>query len=213
MKILIVSEGGRDIGHGYAAEGAVVVLARRVIEARLGRELHESEVDRGTLPRINSLSGAASGYERKVKLAIVEAQARGCSAVAIVVDRDGRKNKARIEQLCAGRELAASESIPLADKTVVAVAIETVEAWLIADIKAINDACRPQDPADECPNPEGIWGPKGTSKHPKDLFLSLIDTPQGRYEAVARRIRLDVLEKRCPDGFGRFAEELRRRCC
>lgn len=213
MKILVVSEGARDVGVDDASDGAVAVLVRRVLEQQIGRSLSEVEVVRARLPRVHRLSSTVSGYARKVQLAIVEAQAQECTAVAIVVDRDGPRNRGRLQLLLDGRDTAASNGLDLAESTALGIAVETVEAWLLADIKAINDACRAGEPADECADPERTWGPKGSERHPKAKFLSLIDSPRTAYEAVASGVRLDILEKRCPEGFGRFAEEIRTRCC
>lgn len=221
MKMLLVSEGPRDIGRsrthdGDAASpaGALTVLVRRLLGEHFRREIHGWEIDCSELARVHEHSGGVSGFARKVQLAVVVAAARGYSCAAVVVDRDGPANSGRIGELRKGRELAEGHHKDLADHTALGVAVETVEAWLLADEWGINEALHPTPPATEC-SPESLGGRRDTAEHPKTRFLSLVGTtgrtPAEAYDLVASAVRLDVVERACPQGFAPFATELRTR--
>lgn len=228
MRLLLVSEGPLDVGtagrgrgdpeHGEGEErrGAVGVLVRRVLADKMGREVSDWEIERDVLPRVHARSEAVSGYPRKAHLAIEEARIRGCTAVAIVVDRDRTEGGSRLAQLREGRDLAEKSGNPLAYRAALGVAVEMVEAWLLADEQALNEALGLDPKAPAIPDPEGLDGGPKTESYPKTVFRKLVE--RGRavsgapYDDVAERVRLDVLERRCKLGFAPFAEELRKRC-
>lgn len=228
MRLLLVSEGALDVGAaargGSAAEhdggdeprGAVSVLARRILEKQFGRELHDWEIECDVLPRVHRASESVSGYPRKVHLAIEEAKIRGCSSVAVVVDRDRTEGGSRLGQLREGRDLAEQRDNPLAYKTALGVAVETVEAWLLADERALNEALALDPKAPAIPSPEALGGGPRTETHPKNVLRKLIQrsgaASKAPYDDIAERARLDVVERRCPIGFAPFAAELRERC-
>lgn len=228
MRLLLVSEGALDVGaagrdHGGAAhgeddtsKGAVGVLVRRVLEERLGREIQAWEIEGDVLPRVHRASESVSGYARKVQLAIEEARIRGCSSVAVVVDRDRTAGSSRLSQLREGRSLAEQQGNPLAYATALGVAVETVEAWLLADEQALNEALSLNPRAPAIPDPEGLDGGPKTESHPKNVLRKLIRSSPAAgatpYDDVAERVRLDVLQRRCRVGFAPFADEVRERC-
>ncbi len=233
MKILVLSEGALDHGDtldskhatGRAArrsidgqpdrKGAVTILVRRLLEEKLRRTIAESEIVTRALPRVNRRSTAQSGYEYKVRDAIVEARISKCSAVVIVVDRDGTSPGLRLTALAAGRALADQQGEALAGKTALGVAVETVEAWLLADETALNAALDPHPPAATTPSPELLDGAARSPKHPKTQLRSLLDRARREvswpYDEIAEKVRLDVLAARCPAGFAPFATEVKAR--
>lgn len=222
MRLLLLSEGPRDIGDvdetsdTTPRQGAVRVLVRRVLEAEWKREIASHEIDVGVLARVHRESPESSGYERKVELAITEARTRDMTCVAIVVDRDGPANAGRIKGLEAGREQAAQKGELLAEHTALGVAVEVVEAWLLADEAALNSALSLDPPQPALPLPEGLNGRRGTLDHPKTLFRHVARRGSAAlsaaYDDVPGQARLEHLETRCPS-FGRFAKEVRTRCC
>ena len=231
MKIRILSEGALDHGDTFDSKraseralrravggepdrkGVVTILVRRLLAERLNREIAEWEIETKPLPRVNRRSLTLSGYEHKIRDAIVEARISGCSAVVVVVDRDDSAPGLRLTALMAGRTHAEREGEALASKTALGVAVVTVEAWLLADETALNAALDPRPPAVTTPSPEQLDGAARSEKHPKTQLRSLID--RGRrevswpYDEIAERVRLDVLVNRCPVGFAPFAAEVR----
>jgi hypothetical protein len=235
VKILVLSEGALDHGDTFDSKhaperaarrsvdgqpdrkGVVTILVRRLLEGKLNREIAESEIVTRALPRVNRRSTAQSGYEYKVRDAIVEARISKCSAVVIVVDRDSTRPGLRLTALAAGRVLADQQGEALAGKTALGVAVETVETWLLADETALNAALDPRPPAATTPSPELLDGAAGSPKHPKTQLRSLLN--RGRrevawpYDEIAEQARLDALAARCPLGFAPFAAEVKARCC
>jgi hypothetical protein len=221
--MLLLSEGPYDIGTRASRadheqrQGAVRVLVRRILEEHWNRGgIAAAEIDADVLARVHKHSSDVSGYERKVHLAIVEAGLRNCTCVAVVVDRDGERNQARLSALCAGRDEAEKKGEALAQHTATGLAVETVEAWLLADEQALTRALNLNPPQQQLPAPEELDGAPGSDRHPKSVFLAIVDrsdlAPSVAYDAVAEHARIDHLERRCPLGFARFAAELRTRC-
>jgi hypothetical protein len=230
MRLLLVSEGALDVGgstrtahlqkgqpdDAFEQRGAVGVLVKRLLEEKFGRELHDWEIESDVLPRVHDRSDQVSGYERKVCLAIGEADARGCSSVAVVVDRDRTEGGKRLAALRGGRAQAEQDGNPLAYKTALGVAIEAVEAWLLADEKALNEVLDPHPAVSMLPDPEGLNGRPGTDTHPKRVFKDILSRARtavpAPYDEVAKHLRIHSLTERCSLGFAPFAEEVRSRC-
>ena len=80
---------------------------------------------------------------------------------------------------------------------------EEIEAWILADIKAVSKVIPSWQPKDEYPNPEDIKDPKETL-----IRLSRINRPKPLYshnthnEQVMKYIDLEMVKKKCPS----FAE-------
>lgn len=147
--------------------------------------------------------------------AIVGARIDGCTAVIVVVDRDRTRPGLRLAALKAWRTYAEQEGEALSMKTALGVAVETVEAWLIADETALNTALDLHPRAVTAPAPEQLNGAPGTDKHPKTYLRSLLARKRREvrwpYDAIAEQARLDVLAARCPEGFAPFAAEVKAR--
>lgn len=98
---------------------------------------------------------------------------------------------------------------------VLALAIECIEAWALADpeawLRVFGKA--PGLP----PDPEALWGDprEANSNHPKCVLRRCLDEigRSSAGNAVARLLEQTSLERlatRCPRGFGRFVADLRR---
>jgi hypothetical protein len=190
-----------------AHEGAVRVLVRKVVDAREGRSTAEHEVLGTEAPRAHRKE---RGDTRRLSLALSEMKVFGCQSVAYVIDADGYGD--RLSRLEAER--AEIERVSGQQPIALGVAVQTVEAWLLADETAVNGAVEPRPKVATQPDPESLWGPARTPGHPKAIFEALVATGtravEGPYDAIASRTRIDVLEKRCPS-FRRLADELRKR--
>lgn len=218
MRMLVVSEGKLDVG-GDAELGPVTVLVRRMIEATLGRDLRPNEIEGEPMPRLNTVR-LGKGRETRLRTALRAAEANGKDCVAFVIDRDGHANSGRRDALRAARseiEQSGGALGALAERTAIGVAVETVEAWLLADEGALNAALAPTRPIDRHKDPEALSGGPKDPKHPKVVLSECIarathDRDQrGHYEAIALEARLELIEERCPNGFAPFAAELRTR--
>lgn len=204
MRVLFVGEGVTDVG-GERHAGVVPRLTEKVLEARVGSPV-TLKAERTPLPRFHR----SRGYEAKVVIAIKEADREGFDAITIVVDRDGQKE--RMKKLRQGAD-DASREVPL--PAVVGLAVETLEAWLLADEQAIRETLDCDVPSG--PDPEKLSGRPGTDLHPKDRLAKLLAadahtqrTNIERFEAIAERADVGVIERRCKQGFAPFAKEVRR---
>jgi hypothetical protein len=163
-------------------------------ECRLFRRVKHTH--RGSFPR----------YAKKAMNAIISARKGSYSGAVVLIDRDGRGNAQRRKHLEQGRDNVAPESrLPCA----VGVAVETFDAWMIADADAVEEAGG--DKTHTHPDPEKLDGDEGTQKHPKDFaaaaFGGLSHLGQS-YASVAETADLDLLVKRCPDGFASFRKDV-----
>jgi len=197
MKVLLFGEGNTDVTTGATRHrGALAILLARLLEAG-GKQC---DVSGARLPRLQR----GSGYPRKVDLAIGQAQAKGADAVAVVVDRDGHAH--RLALLREGREAAQQQAgaphAALAWRTAVGVAVEMLEAWLIADTAALAELGHVPG---AMPYPESI-------PNPKQRLTALLDEVAAdaatAYDRIAHAANISEIERRCP-AFREFAREVR----
>jgi len=120
--------------------------------------------------------GRGHKYARKVKQALREAWEEKFDAVVIVVDRDRESNSERIEPLSQGRDEMAQEPFP---RCAVGAAVETFDAWMIVDGKAVKQ-CQ-GDPTKTHLNPESLRGKegKGPGQHPKEVAALIFGGTSG----------------------------------
>jgi hypothetical protein len=149
-------------------------------------------------------------YARKVKRAILQAKRDGFDGLVVVIDRDRNRSSATVEPMREGRDALAEGGLP---PCAVGVAVETFDAWMIVDAKAIKAAGG--DATQSHPNPESLAG-KAKGNHPKDVADAIFGTQGGtglgpKYAIVAENVDLDLLSRTCPEGFAPFAEEVRQR--
>lgn len=198
MKVLLFGEGNTDVttvavGH----RGALAILLSRLLEVG-GRQC---EISGARLPRLQT----GSGYSRKVDLAIALAHTKGAQAVAVVVDRDRHADRLRLlrEGRDAARRKTTAPHASLAWRTAVGVAVEMLEAWLIADTAALGRVGHVQG---AMPDPESTPNPKERLTEFLDEVGEDVATA---YDAIARDANLSEIERRCP-AFREFAQEVRR---
>ena len=148
---------------------------------------------------------------RKVRFAKRQAKANDSAGAVFVVDSEGDL-RARLEELNKGRQMERSD-LPMA----VGVAHPCIEAWLLADPRAIRRAFRlarspevPERP-EQCPAPRQDGG-----KDPKSLLARAAGL--GRHlsadecDRIAKAMRdVELVCQRCPAGFAPFAGEVRAR--
>ncbi len=215
-RILFVGEGSTDVGLERTPvrlwlagdtdgpdegkrRGVVPVLVLRALREGMPGAAVEMEA---VLTRTRRMHGR--GFARKVKAAMVDAQAAGLDGVVFVIDRDGGSGRARLSEMRDGR--AKGEADGFAVPTVLGMAIEMLEAWLLADETALNHALGITLPG-ALPDPEGIADPKAKLNEVDDPAKFAGDAV-ARDEAIAEATRLNVVCKRCPRGFRPFHDEV-----
>ncbi|HUU23082.1 MAG TPA: DUF4276 family protein, partial [Phycisphaerae bacterium] len=152
---------------------------------------------------------ARNDFARKVKGAMRTAKLQGHKGVVVVIDRDREPDRKRIGALREGRDsMQADVPVPCA----VGTAVETFDAWMIADPAAIRAAGG--DASMSRPDPEKLDGRAETDRHPKVLatkaFGGRRELPQ-KYAEVAASVDIDLLRRCCPQGFAPFAAEVEER--
>ena len=99
-------------------------------------------------------------------------------------------------------------------------AIESIEAWTLGATTALAERLGLPlgNIKKKLPKPvETLYQSSGKREHrPKDLIAAIAELAHQRdslelREAVAEQTDLQELERTCPEGFGRFAADLRRR--
>jgi hypothetical protein len=223
MRILILGEGPTDLGlfpedeGTFDLEGPIPVLVRRLLEDKgihTTLEFHPSLLRK--IPRLNPgrkmrPADSISGFENKLRGLLGLPLGRGADAIIAVTDRDGEKHKDRILELNKGREHIQEAG----KKCAVGVAIEMIEAWLLADEKALRSALENKN-IQRQKDPEEIYASdESSNKHPKGLLNHLIHkSPKSDksipelFAEIARNIDLEVLIQRCPTGFAPFAQQV-----
>jgi len=136
----------------------------------------------------------------------------------MVIDRDRTAPRKRWRELNQQREALRSDAQrPLALPVAIGVAVETIEAWLLADEVALCDVLGMPHPKEPMGSPEKLDGAPGEHTHPKYVLNQRLrrDTTLGRsfldqVGAIAARMDLDVVARQCPEGFGRFRDDVTR---
>ncbi len=225
MRILILGEGSSDLGRieqdgTLQLEGPLPIFVRKLTaEAAKGapvefraREIRKlrmfPESSRGIRP-------SQYGYARKLAALPGLREGREADAIVAVVDRDGKRHKDRIQELNKGRDELRNSNKPCA----VGVAVEMIEAWLLADEEALRTALN--DPSiQRQPDPETLASRNENSdQNPKGRLQRLMERslghelPQadfpGSYAEIAKNASLSTLEQRCSEGFQPFAGQVR----
>lgn len=219
-RILLAAEGtndGGDYDEIYAdrnamRQGIARVLVDRILGpgnfeyvftplTRLPKEPKKRRFDK-------RLKGDAGKASDGLKLA-------GLRFQGFIMVRDADRRRERLQEMLTGLQSAREKEAKLTDlPAVVGVAIETIEAWLLADPNAFKKALG-SSIASLPDDPESLWGARDTpeSKHPKQtlrrLLLSIKESHDtGTYERLASEVDLDTLKKKCRDGFAPFCKAL-----
>jgi hypothetical protein len=210
VRVLLVSEGKHELADcpdGYVPDEALPPLAILV------RRLTGTEgtirfcCRRGKSIRNMHHGKMSSGWGKKVYSAIWHAanskDGQTFDAVVVLVDRDGAKNDRRLSDMQQGRNEYGESQLPCA----LGVAVETFDAWMIADPHGIAAANGDAEKAHAKPE---------ETRLPKDVADAIFGTSGGTglgpvYAVVAENANLANLEKACPRGFKPFADEVRRR--
>lgn len=212
-RILILGEGATELrAPGDRWTGCGRILLRRLFGAPPEELLSFDEHVLSRFRRDRDLVGDEPRVRGEDEQARVgrKLAARDAHALVLMRDDDHRGRRAAIER---GFQEAHAQGhvVP----AVLALAIECIEAWALADPEAWRQVFGkvPTLPM----KPEGLWGsPRdATSDHPKHVLRRAFDEigrrPDGN--AVAQLLEQASLERvasACPAGFGRFIADQRR---
>lgn len=209
LRVLVLGDGRHELGTdlGRSLDSDNLPALPRLVHRLMGCPAHVSYTCE-PFHAVKPVHTRGHKYAKKVRRAIQLARQDGYQALAVVIDRDRKKDADRIVPLRDGRDAMASGSFPAC---AVGMAVEAFDAWMIADGKAVRTA--EGDPAKTHPKPESLAGKEGTGDHPKDMAAVIFGSKAGlgdKYAVVAQHVDLDQLAKTCPKGFAPFAEDVRR---
>ncbi len=216
MKVFYVGDGKHDVGapdpsgQPHRAAGVVPGLVRRLCHVDDEASL---AVRWAQIPRLSPTK--KRGYQHKVRGAMLLASRYDCGAVICVVDRDGDAD--RLDAMVAGT--VNRDRWTEALKVVCGQAVESGEAWVLADRRALAEVLglAEDDVRRVVPNgsPEKLKQTSGkVEKRPKELVARVAELAHEE-DSVTLRERvvavsdLAVLETECPLGFEPFARALR----
>jgi hypothetical protein len=188
MKILLVGEGPSELN------GALQNLVRR-----LGVTGGDIEIDRVSQRDVHAHHGKGRGYFKRAIRWMLEARKRGCGALILVIDQDGRTERTR--EIDDAQQYEGTSVY-----RALGVAIRTFDAWMLADEKALTNVLGVAVSRQR--EPERIVDPKSVCRDLlSDSDWSLRQAEM--YAAITAAVDIDVLEARCPAGFAPFAQRVR----
>jgi hypothetical protein len=191
MRILLVAEGEHEL------HGALETLVKRLLPAGVAA----SSIDKLKISdgKIGHISSGGDRLTKRILFALSFATRLGYDALVLVIDEDGYQDRRR-----SINQAQNSTLFPL--QRAIGIAIQAFDAWMLADEKAISTTLG--RPINCQPAPEEL-------SRPKDFFRALHrDAPHPPslrevYAQIAEIADLELLLKRCPDGFGRFTQRVR----
>lgn len=210
-RIVVYSEGKHDVGGRLDVEidaaDANLPALPRIVDRLIEKQAPRKYVCR-SFRHLPQAIGKGKKLARKVSYARENAKGE-FSAVVIVIDRDRDPNSKKIALLVEGRDALEHQGLP---PCAVGTAVEAFDSWMIADPNAVEAAGGDKTRCHA--SPESLDGTEDTGRHAKCYAAAAFGGGDGlssRYADVARRVRLDHLERCCPEGFAPFAKEVRER--
>ena len=210
-RVLVFGEGPHEIGRKVDTELSCEELpALPRLVHRFADEPKSATYVCRRFKDVRAVHGKGRKFTTKVIRAMRQAQRDGFLGAVIVMDRDRQPDRERIDALRQGRDAADDAGCP---PCAVGTAVETFDAWMIADADGIKTAGG--DPTKAPPNPESLDAKAGP-RHPKDVAHDVFGAAEGsglgeKYAHVAREADLTTLERNCPKSFAPFAKEVRER--
>ncbi len=188
MKALIVCEGRHE------SEGALTALIRRLAGPKL-----EYETDRVSRQDIHAHHGKGNGYKKRAIRWLLEAQKRGFDALIFLIDQDHCPERRQQINEAQEQELGVA-------RRALGVAVQTFDAWMLADEKTLTKTLNYS--VSRQSDPETISEPKIVVA--ELLAGSAVCLSQHEiYRAIMETADISLLTERCPLGFAPFAERVR----
>jgi hypothetical protein len=186
MRVLIVGEGNSE------SQGALEAFVQRLAGPL---ECDCAKVNQN----IGAVHGKGKAYEKRAIRWLYEAVKRGYDALVLLIDQDNCPE--RNQQLADAQEY---QTVSL--RRAFGVAIRTFDAWMLADEQALTHVLGYT--IQRQPDPETLTDPKSICTallHDCALEISANEM----YARVARSAAIEIIEDRCPKGFGTFAGRVR----
>jgi hypothetical protein len=199
--IEVFGEGKTDIGNEVGPQspdkGVVPILVHRLCDRPA-----QMSVKRRAYAFLQG-----KGLAQKVCFAKRQARYNGSAGAVFVMDSEGDEKDRRMRhgELTSGRDRELPD-FPMA----IGVAQPCIEAWLLADGRALGRALGVNTVPSVPDDAEALPAPNRDRKlNPKAVLANLGVGSAAEKEAVARAMNdLDLVCQRCPRGFAPFAEEV-----
>lgn len=202
FRVLIVSEGKHELGTKTdcttETSAALVELVRNVLDLPNDIAL-VPDVRRFVDAKTRLHPGKGSRLARKAIGWIRDALREGFHAIVGVYDHDGDDGR-----IAAFSVAQASPEFPL--PRAFGVAIRTFDAWMLADEMALSQVLGTRTETQR--SPEEIKDAKSHCARIRDDSGAEISLTE-LYTKLAKVIRVELLEARCPKGFRPFSNNLR----
>jgi len=217
MRVAFLIEGATEGAVRVGVGDAEPFPTRRAVPLLVARILgvEESEIECFFPPLLRPGAGAILKRAAKLLKECGRPDSGNCQGAVILVDADG-KGRQRLRTLRQRVDEVEQAGMAIASCTAVGVAIEKFEAWLLADEGALSTVLEVPNPNGASRSPETLKGKGGAPDDAKRVFAERVaqagkrDVPPDElaYRIVAR-MDLDVVERRCPKGFGLFRREVK----
>lgn len=191
MKVLLVSEGKHENG------GALQTLIDRI--SGISNEYELFAANDASIRSSHGVPGVGSRLVKRVKAFGRLAREKRCEALIYLIDQD-RDPRRRLALDSAQADPASLIAQALG------VAVETFDAWILADERALSTVL--QYSVDRQRDPE-------TLRDAKSVCEALRNGSEGdlplrkMYAAVCSHVDFNTLTTRCPAGFAIFAQRVR----
>ncbi len=218
VRLMVVGEGPHELGDpdtwetdGRASEAAMPTLVHRILcepaevcYHKVKLSARGSRTERRRAKHIHGRGTKASG---RVKTWIDRALRADCHGVIILWDRDGDTRSDRLAQMKVGRDEMANDTDTEYPACAVGVAVESFDAWMIADGNALGRA--EGNGAISHPTPENL-----SAAEAKERAQEIFGDEDGLrrcYATVAEHVNMKTLANCCPAGFAPFKQEIEQR--
>jgi len=215
MKIFVCCEGQTDVGPITSLIEKCLPSCKLEIDCKTHAELRKTTLLKSEIPR-----GVIKEGKRLKRIAYIrrlwtEANKAKSEYVGLHQDLDHQDFNKVYQDIHNDFDTV----LPPPIKRIAIVPKETIESWLLADVKAINSLGDGSIFVDQSPNPEDLWGDEkdGNSKHPKNYLIrdleklnieNNLEAYPAIYAQIAKKTNIDVLKRRCPKSFGQFHTDI-----
>ena len=212
MQVAFLSEGATELGVPAGARDgepwgrafAIQILIERILGVA-GR------IEPWTPPKRR---GGAGPILKRMYAYLRQAAREGAQAAVVLVDAD-TKGQRRLNRLELRRRKLVAKNVALGLRTAIGVAVEKLEAWLLADEMALCRVLGLPNPPEPMKRPEELKGMRGGADDAKTVLGEYLAKDQRgprsfleHARAIVAEMDLDEVARKCPKGFEPFRQDV-----
>lgn len=207
-RLKFFGEGSDDVGkHGSVNEpNSIQLLVENILKILL-KDNPDFEWNSNQIKKIPYHYGRGTILKRKVELAAAQAIAEGFDGAVFVIDRHGNNNI--VKEIMAGRDNFESKGQSFHFS--LGIAIEALEAWLLAD-QNTRRVIFGNKGGEDLGDIENISNPKIIFEELFDNYYRDKDEKPTKGEIkkkLAYESNVEIMAKECPKGFKPFLQEIK----